>query len=71
MGVTKYSKKTKQALKTIFKGDKVKIVDCWEAQLYSDKEFTVQTEPKQMDKTYYVWLNGIGYFDIAYLEKVS
>lgn len=66
-----HDKKTKQALATISKGDKVKIVDCWEAELYSGRDFTVESEATEIGGAYYFWINGIGYFDVACLEKVS
>lgn len=68
--VCKKARANKNA-KTLKIGDVVKIVDCWEAELYTDKTFTVDSYPLEMGGTYHVWINGIGYFDVAYLEVVA
>ena len=60
----------KKNVKTLKVGDVVKIVDCWEAELYPDQTFTVDSYPLEMGGNYHVWINGIGYIDVGYLEVV-
>ena len=65
-----YEKKVKENLATIRVGDAVVCVDCWEAELYGDKEFKVISEPWQIGGSWCVKLEGIGAFDIGRLKKV-
>lgn len=62
--------RTMSALATIRKGDRVKIVNCLEAERYSGETFEVLSEPYQICGTWCVKIERKGTFDIGCLEKV-
>lgn len=66
-----YIQRTNKALATIRKGDKVKIVNCLEAERAEGKTFEVLSEPWEVCGAWCVKITGKGAFDIACLEKVE
>ena len=66
-----HEQRTKKALATIRKGDKVKIVNCLEAERNAGKTFEVLSEPYELCGTWCVYLEEKRAFDIACLEKVE
>lgn len=68
----KHEERTKENLATIKNGDVVHILkECWESNIYGEKEFKVISEPRKIGARYCVRLEGIGYFDISMLKKVE
>lgn len=66
-----HQQRTMQALASIHKGDKVKIVSCLEAERYKGQIFEVQSDPWEICGSWCVKITGKGAFDIAFLEKVE
>lgn len=66
-----HEERAKKALATIRVGDKVRVVNCWEENLYGQQTFEVVSEPHQIGSTWSVKIEGKGWFDIACLEKVE
>lgn len=65
-----YNERVRQnlALKT---GDVVEILDCFEAGLFKEKQFEITDIPRKMFGRWYAKLQGVGFFDIGRLKKVS
>lgn len=67
-----HQQRTMQALASIHRGDKVKIVNCLEAESYEGQTFEVQSDPWEICGAWCVKIMaGKGAFDIACLEKVE
>lgn len=69
----KLDERTKRALDTISHGDTVRFYDCFEAQVYKDKTFIVQSLQPEIyqGKHVLVKLHGLGKFPIGKLVRVA
>lgn len=70
--VKRLSDRAKVSLVKIQPGDMVKLKGCFEAELFGNKTFKVESGPlRNIMGKYMFYLKGIGYYEAGRLEKVS